>query len=84
MLALEYLLDGGGSDVFNCGYGRGYFVLEVIAATKEVTGVDFPVRYEGRRPGDSPVLVADARKIRTHLGWQPAYDDLERIIYSAF
>ncbi|WXJ94297.1 UDP-glucose 4-epimerase [Neomoorella carbonis] len=83
VLALEYLLDGGESDVFNCGYGRGYSVLEVIEAAKKVTGVDFPVKYEGRRLGDPPVLVADARKIREHLGWVPAYDDLEGIIYSA-
>ncbi|MBC7324932.1 MAG: UDP-glucose 4-epimerase GalE [Moorella sp. (in: Bacteria)] len=84
VLALEYLLDGGKSDVFNCGYGRGYSVLEVIAAAKKVTGVDFPVRYEGRRPGDPPVLVADAGKIRERLGWVLAYDDLERIIFSAW
>ncbi|APC07792.1 UDP-glucose 4-epimerase GalE [Neomoorella thermoacetica] len=84
VLALEYLLDGGKSEVFNCGYGRGYSVLEVIAAAKKVTGVDFPVRCEGRRPGDPPVLVADATKIREHLGWVPAHDDLEGIIYSAW
>ncbi|WP_338819182.1 UDP-glucose 4-epimerase [Moorella thermoacetica] len=84
VLALEYLLDGGKSEVFNCGYGRGYSVLEVIAAAKKVTGVDFPVRSEGRRPGDPPVLVADARKIRERLGWVPAYDNLEGIIYSAW
>lgn len=84
VLALEYLLAGGQSEVLNCGYGRGYSVLEVIAAAKKVTGVDFPVRYEGRRPGDPPVLVADAKKIRERLGWVPAYDDLERIIYSAW
>ncbi|WP_338835730.1 UDP-glucose 4-epimerase GalE [Neomoorella thermoacetica] len=84
VLALEYLLDGGKSEVFNCGYGRGYSVLEVIDAAKKATGVDFPVQYEGRRPGDPPVLVADTRKIRERLGWLPAYDNLEGIIYSAW
>lgn len=84
VLALDYLLDGGESDVFNCGYGRGYSVLEVIEAAKKVTGVDFAVKYEGRRPGDPPVLLADAGKIRERLGWVPAYDDLEVIIYSAW
>ena len=82
--SLEYLLGGGKSDVFNCGYGRGYSVLEVVAATRSVTGVDFPVRHEDRRPGDPPVLVADAGKIRGALGWQPVYDDLECIIRSAW
>lgn len=84
VFALEYLLGGGESAVFNCGYGRGYSVLEVVLAAKEVTGVDFPVKYEGRRPGDPPILVADARKIRRELRWQPRYDDLEKIIYSAW
>ncbi|MEW5921581.1 MAG: hypothetical protein AB1796_11680 [Bacillota bacterium] len=49
-----------------------------------VTGVDFPVKYEGRRPGDPPVLVADSQKIRTKLGWFPSSGDLERIVYSAW
>lgn len=40
---------GGKSAVFNCGYGCGYSVLEVVQAAKEITGVDFPVRCEGRR-----------------------------------
>ncbi|BCV20687.1 hypothetical protein [Moorella sp. Hama-1] len=53
-------------------------------ATKKVTGVNFPVRYEGRRPGDPPVLVADAGKTRARFGWVPSYDDLEGIIYSAW
>jgi UDP-glucose 4-epimerase len=82
--SLEYLLEGGRSDVFNCGYGRGYSVQEVIMATRAVTGVDFAVRHEGRRPGDPPVLVADSGKIRDVLGWVPVHDDLERIIRSAW
>jgi len=82
--SLEYLLEGGRSDVFNCGYGRGYSVLEVVAATRRATGVDFPVRHEGRRPGDPPVLVADAGKIRGVLGWVPVHDELEVIIGSAW
>ncbi|GAW94040.1 UDP-glucose 4-epimerase GalE [Calderihabitans maritimus] len=82
--ALEYLLDGGSSDVFNCGYGRGYSVLEVVKIAKKVTGVDFPVEYADRRPGDPPALVAHAQKIRDRLGWQPRYDDLEYIIATAW
>jgi UDP-glucose 4-epimerase len=84
ILALEYLLQGGSSAVFNCGYGRGYSVLEVVRTAKEVTGVDFPVKYEGRRPGDPPALIADARKIRRELKWEPRYDDLKTIISSAW
>jgi len=82
--ALEHLLGGGKSAAFNLGYGRGYSVLEVVGAAKKVTGVDFPVKYEARRPGDPPVLVADASKIRRELNWQPRFDDLEAIISSAW
>ncbi|HAP32465.1 MAG TPA: UDP-glucose 4-epimerase GalE [Firmicutes bacterium] len=84
VLALEHLLQGGGSEVFNCGYGKGYSVLEVIEAAKKVTGVNFPVKYEGRRLGDPPALVADAQRIRAKLGWSPLADDLEQIVDGAW
>jgi UDP-glucose 4-epimerase len=84
LLALEYLVRGGESAVFNCGYGRGYSVRQVVDAVKRVTGIDFPVREAGRRAGDPPVLVADATRIRSALGWQPGHDDLEEIIRTAW
>ncbi len=84
IVALEYLLEGGRSDVFNCGYGHGYSVREVIEATKKVTGKDFKVIEAPRRKGDPPVLVADNKKIREKLGWEPKYDDLEFIIKTAW
>ncbi|MEN2994005.1 MAG: UDP-glucose 4-epimerase GalE [Thermodesulfovibrio sp.] len=83
ILALEYLLQGGKSDIFNCGYGHGYSVREVIEATKKVSGVDFKVIESKRRDGDPPELVADNTKIRRELGWIPKYDDLEYIIKTA-
>ena len=84
VLCLERLLESGQSAVYNCGYGRGHSVLEVIRAVKEVTGVDFPVQFAGRRAGDPPALVADSRKIGTQLGWQPRFDDLRRIVATAW
>jgi len=84
MLALEYLASGSSSKVFNCGYGHGYSVKEVVDKVKEVTGIDFPVRYTDRRPGDPPVLVADSTKIRKELGWTPEHDDLGYIIRTAW
>lgn len=83
-LALEYLLQGGNSDVFNCGYGHGSSVREVIDAAKRVTGIDIPTVLSPRRPGDPPVLVAESTKLRTSLRWSPQYDDLERIIQTAW
>ncbi len=82
--ALEYLFNGGKSDVFNCGYGKGYSVLEVITAAKEITGNNFQVNYTGRRPGDPPVLIADCEKIGNILSWQPSHNDLHHIIETAW
>lgn len=84
LLALFYLMDGGNSTVFNCGYGRGYSVKEVIEAVKRVTGVDFEVKEAPRRPGDPPELVADPQRIQEVLGWVPRYDDLDFIIRTAW
>ena len=84
VLALERLLGGGESAVFNCGYGRGYSVREVLVAAKKITGVDFTVTGAERRDGDPPGLVADSSLIQSTLGWRPKYDDLEYIIGTAW
>lgn len=86
VIALDYLKSRGGfpGEVFNCGYGRGYSVKEVVEMVKRVTGEDFLVRYQGRRPGDAPVMVADSTKIRGKLGWEPRCDSLEQIVSSAW
>lgn len=84
MLALDYLLKGGNSRVFNCGYGHGYSVREVVEKVKRVTGVDFRVNETARRAGDPPSLIADSSRIRNELGWTPAHDDLEYIIRTAW
>jgi UDP-glucose 4-epimerase len=84
IVALDYLLKAGRSDVFNCGYGHGASVREVVAAVKRVTAVDFTVVETGRREGDPPALVADSARLKNTLGWAPRYDDLEYIIKTAF
>ncbi len=81
--ALGYLRDGGSSDVFNCGYSRGYSVLEVINSVKAVSGVDFSVMDDERRAGDPPSLVADSAKLRDTLGWRPELEDLDTIVTHA-
>ena len=80
LLALEFLKAGGGSRAFNCGYGIGHSVLDVVAAAKRVTGSDFKVELSGRRPGDPAALIADPGLIRSELGWTPQYRDLDEII----
>ena len=84
ILALEDLLDGGRSGIFNCGYGHGYSVREVVDTAKHVTGIHFRVEETERREGDPPALVADSSKIREELGWRPQYDDLGYIIKTAW
>ena len=84
LLALEYLREGKTSDVFNCGYGHGYSVQEVIDMVKRVTGRAFPVVSALRRDGDPTELVADNNKIQRTLGWEPRCDDLEYIVRTAW
>jgi UDP-glucose 4-epimerase len=81
--ALDYLRTGGKSDVFNCGYSKGFSVLEVIDAVKRVSGVDFDVRLAPPRAGDPAAIVAASQKIRDRLGWQPRHDDLDEIVRHA-
>jgi len=69
--------------VLNCGYGRGFTVLEVIRRLEQTIGRSLPVRMAGRRPGDPPSVVADATRIRQVLDWTPAHDDLGEILSSA-
>jgi UDP-glucose 4-epimerase len=84
VLALDYLRGGGASTVMNCGYGHGSSVRDVIGAVERVTGHKMPVRESSRRAGDPPWLVADSRRIRTILGWEPAHDDLDEIVRTAY
>jgi UDP-glucose 4-epimerase len=84
ILALNYLMEKEITDVFNCGYGHGFSVRDVIRTVKKVTGIDFRVIEKERRPGDLPTIVADNRKLGSTLGWKPRYDDLEYIIKTAW
>jgi UDP-glucose 4-epimerase len=81
--ALRYLQAGGAPVALNCGYGRGFTVLEVIAETEKVLGRPLPVRHGPRRPGDPPRLVSSAEKIGHVLGWKPERDSLAEMISSA-
>lgn len=78
--ALDYLQNGGDSTIFNCGYGHGFSVREVLDVVQRVNGAAFPCRELPRRAGDPPLLISAADKIKKILGWQPRYDDLETIV----
>lgn len=84
LLALDHLLDKGPSRIFNCGYGHGYSVREIVGMAKKVTGIDFAVIETERRAGDPPALIADSRRLRDELHWMPRFDDIEYIIRTAW
>jgi UDP-glucose 4-epimerase len=77
--ALAYLRGGGMSMTLNCGYGRGYSVLETIEAVRRVSGRNFAIQHAARRPGDIMTMVADTSRIQSVLDWKPQYDDLATI-----
>ena len=84
LLALEDLLQGGDSAVYNLGNNRGYSVREVIDLARDVTGKPIPAINGDRRPGDPATLIAGSDKIKKSLGWKPRYEDLETIIGTAW
>jgi UDP-glucose-4-epimerase GalE len=84
IVAVEYLLKGGGSDAFNVGTGGGRSVKEVLAAVERVTGKKAPHTIGPRREGDPPSLVADSSKLQKTLGWRPKRADLDGIVRDAW
>ena len=84
LLALEALLQGGGNSTYNLGNCTGYSVREVIETARRITGHAIPAVVSGRRAGDPATLIADSSHIRQSLGWQPAFEELEDIIRSAW
>jgi len=84
VLAMNYLIQGGSTDVFNCGYGIGSSVLQVISEVKKVSGVDFKVTMEGPRAGDAAQLVANNQKIKQTFQWSPRFADLNLICKTAW
>ena len=84
LLALDSLLSGGDSAVYNLGNNRGYSVREVIELSRKVTGKPIPAIEADKRPGDPAILIASSDKIKKNLGWKPVYEDLETIIKTAW
>ena len=84
ILAVEYLANGGESDIFNLGNGVGYSVREVIETARNVTGHPIPATEVPRRAGDPARLVASGEKAKRVLGWEPKIKRLDEIIASAW
>ena len=84
ILALDYLQNGGESDIFNLGNGIGFTVKEVIEAARKVTGHPIPAQITPRRAGDPARLIASSDKAKNILGWKPERGDIKVIIESAW
>ncbi|MFW5932078.1 MAG: UDP-glucose 4-epimerase GalE [Desulfohalobiaceae bacterium] len=82
--ALQHLEQGRGSEIFNCGYGHGYSVLDIVQAVEKIAGANLPTRQVERRPGDPAELVADPRRLREAFNWQPDFDDIEKIVQTVY
>ena len=84
ILALEALIEGVPSRIYNLGNQRGFSVKEVVDVARVVTGHAIPVRESSRRQGDPPALVASSAQIKKELGWKPQYDNLKTIVETAW
>ena len=84
ILAMDYLMNGGESNIFNLGNGVGFTVKEVIDTARKVTGHPIPAKITPRRAGDPAQLIASSEKAKTILGWHPEHADLEEIIATAW
>ena len=84
LLALDALRNGSLSSVYNCGYGQGFSVRQVVAAVERLTGVPLSIREAPRRAGDPASLIADSTRLKRELNWRPAHQDLDEIVRSAF
>lgn len=84
LLGLNYMDNHPGAHGFNLGNGRGFSILDIIRSAEAVTGQSIPYDSEARRPGDPPALVADSRRAREVLGWQPNHAEIGEIISSAW
>lgn len=84
ILAADYLRNGNSSDVFNLGSSTGFSNLEMLKTAREVTGKEIPAEIAGRRGGDPDTLIAASDKARRVLGWNPQYDDVHKLIETAW
>ena len=84
LAAIDALLDGAGSNVYNLGNSQGISVREIIKTAERVSGRPIPVVEDRRRPGDPAVLIAGSAKIKKDLNWQPRFESIEEIVRTAW
>lgn len=80
ILALKGLEQGTNNQIFNCGYGRGFSVLDIVNKMESLTNEKLDISILNRRIGDVELVISDNRKITSLLKWSPKYDDITKIL----
>lgn len=83
-LGLEYMKSNSGFSAFNLGNGSGFSVLDVIGSCERVVKKTIPYSLDKRRAGDPPILVADSSAARSELDWRPKFEDLDKLVQTAW
>ena len=80
LISAKHLISGGQSDLFNCGYGNGYSVREVIKNLNKILNEDINVKIGPRRPGDSKMIISNVDKFKKYFKWQPKHNNIKKIL----
>ena len=83
LVSAKYLISGGQSDLFNCGYGYGYSVRDIIKNLNKLLKEDIKIKIGPRRPGDSKMIISDVKKFKKYFKWQPKHNDIKKILKTA-
>ena len=83
LIAANHLISNGNSDLFNCGYGRGYSVKEIVQNLNNILGKEIKVEIGNRREGDSKMIVSDVSKFKKFFKWEPKSNDIKKILESS-
>ena len=83
LVSAKHLITGGQSDLFNCGYGNGYSVKEIIQNLNDILEKDINSKIGPRRPGDSKMIISNIDKFQKYFKWQPKFNDIKKILSSA-
>ena len=83
LIAANHLISNGNSNLFNCGYGRGYSVKEIVQNLNNILGKEIKVEIGNRREGDSKMIVSDVSKFKKFFKWEPKSNDIKKILESS-
>ena len=83
-LSAKYLIKNKKSKIFNCGYGKGYSVLEVLNNMRKVVSKKIPTVIGKRRPKDVMISISSTKKINKYIKWKPKFNNLNKILNSSY